>query len=148
MGVFIGAGVTECDQPDGYCTLEGNVARAAGPSWGLEAGFFLNHGVAVTLEAEFLADYDLAGSASRVGPSIRYAPWSWFWVGAGPLVGTMNASGDVASTSGLGAQVGAGFELLLGGHLGLGLRAQNAWLGHGFSMVTFDLGLSWHFQRH
>ena len=150
VGVLLGLGATGCQpkpEDQGECLVANNVARAAGGSLGVEIGLSLDHGLLVALEAESLSDYDRAGSASRFGPSIRYAPLSWFWLGAGPLLGTMTASGGVASESGLGAQVGAGFELLLGRHVGLGLRGQHAWLGNGFSMLTFDLGIRWQFRR-
>ena len=147
VGVLLGVGGSQCEiAPDQFrCRVHDQLFRAEGPSLGLELGLALDHRLAVALELEGVWDYDELGSQSRIGPTIRYAPLSWIWVGAGPVIGTATATLG-ASKSSLGVQVGGGLDARWR-RLGFGVRAQHAWLGEGFSQLTVDLGVRWYFRR-
>ncbi len=147
VGVLLGVGSSGCPiPPDQFrCLVEDELFRAEGPSLGLELGLALDRGLAVALELEGVWDYDELGSQSRIGPTLRYAPLPWIWVGAGPVVGT--ATGTLGgSASSLGVQIGGGLDARWR-RLGFGVRAQHAWLGEGLSQLTVDAGLRWYFRR-
>ena len=147
VGLLLGGGAAGCDVPlnEYRCIVGGQLFRSDGPSIGLELGLALDHRLAVAIEAEIVSDYDELGSQGRIGPTIRYAPLPWIWVGAGPVIATETATLGASRTD-LGLQIGGGFDARFH-RFGAGVRLQHAWMPDGFSQLTVDIGLRWYFRR-